>query len=110
VALKHGKYTVWFRTPVGEGAGVVELSSDGKLSGGDSTFAYTGHWGHDADRFEATIHAKRFALGPPGVFGMDEIDRTVVGYTEGGVTASCTGFAAQSPGLKLDVTLIRIKD
>jgi hypothetical protein len=42
------------------------------------------------------------------VFGMDEIDITVSGRSDGGASASCTGFAKQSPGLKLDVTLIRM--
>jgi hypothetical protein len=32
--ITQGKYSVWFKTPVGEGAGVVEFGPDGKLSGG----------------------------------------------------------------------------
>jgi hypothetical protein len=32
------------------------------------------------------------------VFGMDEIDITVSGRSDGGASASCTGFAKQSPG------------
>jgi hypothetical protein len=39
-----------------------------------------------------------------------EIDLVVVGYSDGGDAVSCAGFAKQSPGLKLDVTLIRIGD
>jgi hypothetical protein len=34
----------------------------------------------------------------------------VAGYSDGGMSASCTGFAKQSPGLKLEITLIRIND
>jgi hypothetical protein len=41
---------------------------------------------------------------------MDAIDITLAGYSDGEVSASCTGFAKQSPGLKLEVTLIRISD
>ena len=52
--------------------------------------------------------AKRIAPGPPGVFGLDELDLTLAGYSNGGVSASCTGFAKQSPGLKLAVTLVRM--
>ena len=47
------RYSVWFRTPVGEGAGVVELGPDGKLSGGDTTFSYTGDWEQVGERFKA---------------------------------------------------------
>jgi len=108
--ITEGKYSVWFKTPVGEGAGVVEFGPDGKLSGGDTTFAYSGHWVQAGERFKATLSARRFASGPPGVFGMDEIDISVAGYSDGGVSASCTGFAKQSPGLRLDVTLIRMRD
>ena len=108
--ISEGRYSVWFRTPVGEGAGVVEFGSNGALSGGDTTFSYIGNWTQNGDRFKATISAKRIAPGPPGVFGMDEIDITVAGHSDGGASASCTGFAKQSPGLKLEVTLIRIRD
>ena len=31
--LKDGKYSVWFRTPLAEGMGVVVLAPNGKLSG-----------------------------------------------------------------------------
>jgi hypothetical protein len=106
--VTEGKYSVWFKTPIGEGAGVVEFGSDGQLTGGDTTFSYTGHWTQDGERFKATLLARRIAPGPPGVFGMDEIDITVAGYSDGGVSASCTGFAKQSPGLKLEVTLVRM--
>jgi hypothetical protein len=108
--ITKGKYSVWFRTPVGEGAGVVEFGPNGKLTGGDTTFSYAGHWKQDGQWFKATLLAKRIAPGPPGVFGMDEIDIIVAGYSDGGVSASCTGFAKQSPGLKLEVTLIRMRN
>ena len=108
--ITEGKYSVWFRTPVGEGAGVVELGPNGMLSGGDTSFSYAGRWKQEGERFTASLLAKRFASGPPGVFGMDEIDITVAGRTNGGTIASCTGFAKQSPGLKLEVTLVRMSD
>lgn len=106
--IKEGKYSVWFKTPIGEGAGVVEFGPYSELTGGDSTYSYSGDWEHDGDRFGATFSAIRIAPGPPGVFGMDEIDITVVGHSVDGITASCTGFAKQAPGLKLEVTLIRM--
>ena len=108
--ITQGKYSAWFKTPVGEGAGVVELSPDGKLSGGDTTFSYTGNWTQNGERFKATLVARRAAPGPPGVFGMDEIDIVVTGRADDGASVSCTGFAKQAPGLKLEVVLIRMCD
>jgi len=105
--ITPGKYSVWFKTPIGEGAGIVEFGPDGKLSGGDSTFSYDGQWSQDGGKFRAAISARRVVPGPPGVFGMDEIDIAV--SVDGG-SVSCTGFAKQSPGLKLDIVLMRVGD
>jgi len=108
--ITAGKYSVWFRTPIGEGAGMVEFGPDGELSGGDTTFSYTGNWEQDGERFKAAISARRMTPGPPGVFGLDEIDIIVAGRSDDEVSISCTGFAKQSPGLKLEITLIRMRD
>ncbi len=106
--ITPGKYSAWFKTAVGEGAGIVELASDGKLRGGDSTFAYDGNWTQEGKQFRAVLSAKRVAPGPPGIFGMDEIDIIVTGQSDGGGSVPCTGFAKQSPGLKLEVMLTPI--
>jgi hypothetical protein len=108
--ITAGKYSAWFSTPVGEGAGTVVLNADGTLSGGDTTFSYAGHWEQIGERFRAVYTAKRMSPGPPGVFGMDELDIVVTGRSDDGVTASCTGFAKQSPGLKLEVKIVRLED
>ena len=108
--ITQGKYSTWFKTPVGEGAGVVELGPNGKLSGGDTTYSYDGDWMQEGERFRATLTARRFAPGPPGVFGLDEIDIVVTGRSDERASASCTGFAKQAPGLKLTVELVRMKD
>lgn len=103
-----GRYSSWFKTPVGEGSGIVEVGADGKLGGGDDTFVYGGHWSEDGDRFRATLSAKRNVPGPPGVFGADEVDIVVSGLSDG-TTLRCTGFARQAPGLKLEVVLVRLE-
>lgn len=108
--IRAGRYSVWFKTPVGEGAGVVVFGPDGKLGGGDATFSYYGDWEQEGKRFKATLSAKRTSAGPPGVFGIDEVDIVVTGSSDGGPTLLCTGFAKQAPGLKLDVTLDRLRD
>ncbi len=105
-----GKYSVWFKTPVGEGAGLVEFTPDGKLSGGDSTFGYAGVWSQEGEHFKASLSARRMAPGPPGVFGLDEVDIVVSGHSLDGSSVRCTGFAKQTPGITLEVELVRIVD
>jgi hypothetical protein len=61
------------RTTSGLIAAGVAILAGCALSGGDTTFAYSGHWKQDGERFKATLLAKRFASAPPGVFGMDVI-------------------------------------
>ena len=100
-----GKYSAWFKTPVGEGMGFVELGADGTLTGSDYTFAYLGGWTQTDQRFKAVLSAKRILPGPPGVFGLDELDIIVTGTFGDGACIRCTGFAKQTPGLRLDVTL-----
>jgi hypothetical protein len=41
---------------------------------------------------------------------MDELDLTVTGHGNDDGSVSCTGFAKQSPGLRLELTLLRIGD
>jgi len=108
--LRDGRYSVWMRTPLAEGMGVVVLAPDGKLSGGDTIMSYTGHWRTDGEQFEATLFATRHSPGP-GAFGeVDVLDITLTGRSNGGVTASCKGTAKQAPGLTLEATLVRMGD
>jgi hypothetical protein len=108
--LKDGKYSVWMRTPLAEGTGVVVLAPDGTLSGGDTIMEYTGHWRAEGDQFEANFSATRHSTGP-GAFGaFDQIDVTITGRSKGDVTASCKGTAKQAPGLTLEATLVRMAD
>ena len=106
--LRDGKYSVWLRTPLAEGMGVVVLAPDGTLSGGDTIMSYTGHWRIEGEQFEATVFATRHSPGP-GAFGeVDDLEVTLTGRSKGGVTASCTGTAKQAPSLMLEATLVRM--
>jgi hypothetical protein len=108
--LRDGKYSVWMRTPLAEGMGVVVLAPDGKLSGGDTIMAYTGRWRADGEYFQATVFATRHSPGP-GAFGeLDDLKVILNGRSKGGVTASCKGTAAQAPSLMLEATLVRMAD
>ena len=70
----------------------MTLCPGGQLSGGDSTFSYTGNWKQDGEQFKMSVFAKRTEPGPPGVVGMDELDIVVTGYSDDGFSASCAGF------------------
>lgn len=76
--LRNGSYSAWFRTPRGEGMGVVVLN-DGKLSGGDTITAYTGSYVEDGDNFTAVIATERHSESLTSVFGFDHVDLTLTG-------------------------------
>ena len=61
--LKEGKYSVWMRTPLAEGLGVVMLAPDGRLCGRDTIMSYTGHWRAEGEQFEANVSAVRHSTG-----------------------------------------------
>jgi hypothetical protein len=100
---RDGEYAVWFRTPHGEGTGIVYLAN-GTISGGDSMFAYGGSYELDGDRFTATVTTRRYAEGTTTVFGVDEVEARLVG-TFKGATAVCSGTAEQAPGVCFEAIL-----
>lgn len=106
--LRNGSYSAWFRTPRGEGMGVVVLN-DGKLSGGDTITAYTGSYVEDGDNFTAVIATERHSESLTSVFGFDHVDLTLTGRSTA-TTATCTGTAKQAPGLTFEATLVRMAD
>ena len=105
-----GKYSIWFKTPIGEGSGIAELFADGRMEGFDSTFTSTGTWSVKDGILHAKISAKRTEAGPPGVFGLgiDEVDMTVTEYARDGDCVKCSVFANQAPGLRMEATMVRI--
>ena len=58
----------------------------------------------DEDRFTATLTTRRHSAGPPTVFGVDEVEVTLMG-TFNGRMASCSGTAEQVPGVVFEATL-----
>ncbi|MDB5605879.1 MAG: hypothetical protein JWP25_2779 [Bradyrhizobium sp.] len=105
--MRNGSYSAWFRTPRGEGTGIVVLD-DGNLTGGDSVSAYTGAYVVEGNKFTASIAARRRTQGP-SVFGIDNVDLTVTGkFTP--TMASCTGTAKQAPDVTFEAVLIPIAD
>jgi hypothetical protein len=106
--LRDGRYAAWFRTSHGEGTGIVHLAN-GRISGGDSTFTYSGSYQVDDDRFTAALTTRRHAAGPPTVFGIDEVEVKLTGKVNG-MMASCRGTAQQAPGVTFEATLFLGQD
>jgi hypothetical protein len=102
--LKDGKYAAWFRTPRGQGTGLVELA-EGRISGRDGFFTYGGSYRVDEQRFTAVLTVKRHAEGNPSVFGPDEVEVDLSGVCSGAV-ATCSGTAREVPEVKFEATLI----
>jgi hypothetical protein len=106
--LKNGQYSAWFRTPLGEGTGIIMLR-DGRVSGGDTVLEYAGSYRQTGDKFTAAISTKRHTPGQLSVFGIDNVDLAVTGKSAGTV-ASCRGRSLQEPGMDFEATLVRIAE
>ena len=102
--LRNGSYSAWFRTSLREGTGIVELN-DGKVTGGDTVFAYSGSYFQNGDKFSASVTTRRHTQGQPSVFEIDNVNLTLTGKSTP-TMASCTGTAKQAPGLTFEATLI----
>lgn len=107
--MRDGKYAAWFRTARAQGTGVVHLA-DGRISGCDSFFTYDGSYRFDDDqRFTAVLTTRRYADGPPTVFGLDEVEVNLSGVCSGAM-ATCSGTAREAPDVMFEVTLIYSQD
>ncbi|MDA9409883.1 hypothetical protein [Bradyrhizobium sp. CCBAU 45384] len=102
--LRDGKYAAWFRTPRGQGTGLVDLT-EGRISGSDSFFTYGGSYQVDQQRFTAVLTVKRHTEGNPSVFGPDEVEANLSGDCSGAV-ATCWGTAKEAPDVRFECTLI----
>jgi len=106
--VEDGKYVVWFKTALGQGTGVVTLAN-GRITGGDTVIAYSGSCEQDGDRFTAVVRTRRYCVGQPSVFGVDEVELKLEGRSAGQMVV-CKGTADQAPGLIFEATLIRSRD
>jgi hypothetical protein len=106
--LVNGKYSAWFKTPNGEGTGIVTLSN-GVITGGDSFFEYSGSYEQKGDRVTAVVKTRRVCDGPPDVFGVDEVELRLEGRTRGEI-ATCSGTAKQAPGVSFAATLVPCRE
>ena len=108
--ISNGKYSIWFKTPLGEGTGSLELG-DGKVTGGDTVISYSGSYSEDGDRFTAAISTRRHAPGQPSLFGagIDNVDLTVTGQSKAKWIV-CSGTVKQVPGLTIEASFVRLPD
>jgi hypothetical protein len=102
--LRDGKYAAWYRTPRGQGTGLVELD-EGRISGRDGCFTYSGSYQVDQQRFTAMLTVKRHAEGIPSLFGPDEVEVELTGLCSGAM-ATCSGTAREVPDIRFECTLI----
>lgn len=103
--LKDGTYAAWFKTPQGQGTGIVHVA-DGKIWGRDGVMTYDGSCEVDGDRFTAMVSTKRHTEGLPTVFGDDHELKLKLTGTCAGRIATYIGTAEQFPGALLEGTLI----
>lgn len=106
--LDDGEYAAWYKTPWGEGTGIIILA-DGKLTGGDSVLAYSGSYEITGDHFTAVVFTERHSPGQPSLFGIDNLELKVEGKLND-KTAVCSGHARHAPDVPFHVTLIRVQD
>ena len=103
--LKDGTYAAWFKTPAGNGTGIVHVA-DGRIWGRDGVMSYEGSCEVDGDRFTAVVTTKKHNNGLPTVFGDDqELELKLEGICAGRI-ATYVGTAEQFPGVLLEGTLI----
>lgn len=76
--MKNGLYKVEFSYGGNGGSGVVVLT-DGKVRGGDTSFAYIGNLDDQGGGVMGVISVSRHSDGLPNVFGIDDYQLTVTG-------------------------------
>jgi hypothetical protein len=106
--IEEGEYAAWYKTPRGEGTGIVVLAN-GQITGSDAVLAYSGSYKVDGDHLSALVFTERHSPGQAALFGIDEIELELEGTLRGNAVA-CTGHARHAPEVPFQVTLIRVQD
>lgn len=66
--LKDGKYTITFKTPMGEGGGFL-IMKDGDMVGGDNDYIYDGSYYKKGKAMKARILIDKYSDNPSATFG-----------------------------------------
>lgn len=106
--MKNGLYKAFFKTPLGQGTGIVVII-DGSIKGGDSSMYYTGTFQEINNQITATIHVGKHSNVPgiTSVFGLDDVNVKLQG-TSTDNTATISGVAAEAPTAHLQAQLTLI--
>jgi hypothetical protein len=79
------------------------------LSGGETAFSYTGSWTQGGAGLRQSCQLKESRPDLPGMFEVDELDMVISCRSNDDGSLSGSGFAKQSPGLTLEVFLVRVE-
>jgi len=108
--MRDGLYKAEFRTQRGAGTGVVHAQG-GKMWGGDAGMYYVGSYAVTGRKMTAQVTASRHTklAFDASVFGLDTVTIALDG-TVNGDSVSCTGSAANAPGVSFGAQLTRLSD
>ena len=107
--MRNGLYKVNFRTPMGEGIGIITLL-DGKVRGGDLGLFYVGTYQEKGEDFTAEVLTGRHTnQGVASVFGTDVVHISLTGRFSGN-TAQLGGTARERPGVAFTAHLAKIAE
>ncbi len=106
--MREGLYEIKFKTPMGEGRGLVTLQN-GQVLGGDAIIIYSGTFTVEGDRFLAYVSTSRYATEPgfSSVLGRDNARIDIAGAVQGELITG-QGQSPDAPGLAVHVHLRRI--
>jgi hypothetical protein len=106
--MKNGLYKASFKTPIGQGTGVVVIA-DGSIKGGDSSMYYIGTFQENNNQVIATIRVSKHS-DVPGIipiFGTNDVNVKLQGKSTDN-SATIQGVAAEAPGVQFQAELTLI--
>lgn len=106
--MREGLYELRFKTPMGEGRGLVTLQN-GQVLGGDAIIIYTGTFAVEGDRFIAHVQTHRYATEPgmTSVLGRDNARIDMSGTVQGD-SITGKGQSPDAPGVGISIHLRRV--
>ena len=102
-----GFYEARFETPNGSDLGVITLTEDNKLFGGNSEFKYVGSFTRSGDSFYADVEVKPLFVQISG--GARKYVRKIKMTGRGGFqNIMCNCESSDSPGVEIKAVLERV--
>lgn len=102
-----GFYEARFETPNGSDLGVIALTEDNKLFGGNSEFKYVGTYTRDRDNFTAELDVKPLFVQISG--NLSKYGRKIKMMGRGGFqNIMCVCESSDLPGVEIKAVLERV--